>query len=170
VVIKNKKGDDLMSIYAELIKRVEEGETFHIDFEKRIMKVGKEYLIKADEEYTQQELFGKLWSIDCDYSLRVVLHMIRELYKVYKYSLPSERSDSKRKKYFKALSVDELTDEQLMVADKREVAQAAIEGFILCTILTGHLVWDEDIMDGKWFWQSKNDPDLVILRSWIEGK
>ena len=35
-----------MSIYDELVKRVSDGEHFHIDFEKRNMKVGKKYLIK----------------------------------------------------------------------------------------------------------------------------
>lgn len=157
-----------MSIYLELIERVDNGETFSIDFEKRTMKVGKEYLIKNGEYDETRELFGKLY--EEPYSLQVVLHMIRELYKNYKYSLPSERSDSKRKKYFKALSVDELTDEQLMCGGKRETAQARLEGFILCSVIAGHLVWDEDVMQGKWFYQSANDPDLVILRSWVENK
>ena len=157
-----------MSIYEELIERVDNGESFCIDFEKRTIKVGKEYLIKGDEEYTSEELFGKLY--DKPYSTHVVLHQIGELYKNYKYSLPSERSDSKRKKYFKALSVDELTDEQLMCAEKRETACAALEGFILCSIIAGHLVWDDKVMNGSWFWQSRSDSDLVILKSWIENK
>jgi hypothetical protein len=33
----------------------------------------------------------------------------------------------------------------------------------------GLFKWDEETM-GKWFWQSKKDKDLVILRQWIEGK
>ena len=155
-----------MAIYQELIERVDNGETFCVDFEKRTIKVGKEYLINNEDNYTSEDLFGKLY--DEPYSLHVVLHVIRDLYKNYKYSLPSERSDSKRKKYFKALSVDELTDEQLMCAWKRETAQAALEGFILCSIIAGHLTWDEDVMEGKWFYQSKNDSDLVILKSLIE--
>lgn len=157
-----------MSIYLELIERVDNGETFSIDFENRTMRVGKEYLIKNGEYYETKELFPKLYGEP--YNLRVVLLQIGELYNSYKYSLPSERSDGKRKKYFKALSVDELTDEQLMCAGKRETAQAALEGFVLCSIIAGHLVWDDGVMEGKWFWQSKNDPDLVILKSWIEGK
>ena len=72
-----------MSIYSELIERVDNGERFHIDFEKRNMRVGKEYLIKDGEYDTSKELFG----IEI-YSLQVALHMIRELYKNYKYSLP----------------------------------------------------------------------------------
>ena len=155
-----------MSIYLELIERVDNGETFHVDFEKRSMKVGKDYLIKNGEYDADRTLFPKLY--DEPYDLHSVLHQIRELYRNYKYSLPSERSDSKRKKYFKALSVDELTDEQLMCARKRETTQAALEGFILCSVLAGHLVWDENIMTGTWFWQSKSDADLVLLRKWIE--
>lgn len=156
-----------MAIYEELIRRVDEGETFHIDFEKRTAKVGKEWLIKADETYTTEDLFGKYWP---DHDLYAILHMIRELYRGYKYSLPSERSDSKRRKYFKALSIEELTDEQLMVAQKRETAQARLEGLILCSILAEQLMWDEDVMDGKWFYQDKKDSDLIILKAWIENK
>lgn len=157
-----------MSIYLELIERVDNGETFHIDFEKRSMKVGKDYLIKDGVYDEAKGLFPKLH--EEPYSLNVTLHCIHDLYKAYKYSLPSERSDSKRRKYFKALSIDELSDDQLMIARKRETAMAALEGFILCSVLAGHLYWDEEVMKGTWFYQYKNDPDLVILRNWIENK
>ena len=156
-----------MSIYLELIERVSNGEFFHIDFEKRNMKVGKDYLIKEGQFDETNVLFPKMYE---PYDLYSALHMIRELYKNYKYSLPSERSDNKRKKYFKALPMEEITDEQLMIAERREITQAALEGLVLCLIVSGQLVWDEDVMQGKWFWQSKSDPDLVILRSWVEGK
>ena len=153
-----------MSIYSELIERVDNGETFYVDFENQTIKVGKEYLVKNGEYDTSKELFG----IDI-YDLYAAFHMIRELYKNYKYSLPSERSDNKRKKYFKALSVDELTDEQLVVGEPREVAQFTLEAFILCTILSGDFVWEEEL-HGKWFFQHKSDPDLIILRNWVESK
>lgn len=156
-----------MSIYLELIERVSNGEAFSIDFEKRNMKVGKGYLIKNGEYDTSRALFPALY--DNPYSLHVVLHQIREFYRNYKYSLPSERSDGKRRKYFKALSIDELTDEQLMHAQKREETQAALEGFVLCSIIAGHLVWDEEIMEGKWFYENKQDLDLILLRRWIDG-
>ena len=149
-----------MTIYEELIQRVSDGEPFHIDFEKRTMKVGKQKLIdngKYDETKHLINFKG------------FVFEAINELYKNYKYSLPSERSDNKRKKYFKALSINEISDDRLMVAEIREVAQAKLEGFILCMILMNIFTWDELTM-GKWFYQSKTDPDLVILRSWIENK
>ena len=46
-----------MAIYQELIERVDNGETFCIDFEKRNMKVGKEYLIKNGEYDVSREVF-----------------------------------------------------------------------------------------------------------------
>lgn len=152
-----------MSIYLELIGRVHDGEPFHIDFEKRNMKVGKKYLINDGKFDESQEL------ISGTYDTQAIFDTIEELYKEYKYSLPSERSDNKRKKYFKALPMEEITDEQLMVAERREVACATLEGFILCMIVSGQLMWDEGLM-GKWFWQCPSDPDLIILKSWIDGK
>jgi len=156
-----------MSIYEELINRVSDGESFHIDFEKRNMKVGNDYLIKDGEFDESKELINPVFKQDC---LEDILQGILQRYRSYKISLPSERSDNKRRHYFKALPMEEITDEQLIVAERREVSQAALEGFVLCMIVSGQLVWDEDIMQGKWFYQSKNDPDLVLLRSWVEGK
>lgn len=153
-----------MTIYLELLERVCGGESFRIDFEKRNMKVGRDYLIKDSEFDESREL------IRDSYDIQTMLNKIEELYKEYKYSLPSERSDNKHKKYFKALPMEEITDEQLMTAERREFTQAVLEGFVLCMIVSGQLVWDEKVMHGKWFWQSSNDPDLVVLRSWVEGK
>ena len=150
-----------MTIYEELMTRVDSGENFYIDFETRTMKVGKQFLIKNGEYDTERTL-------SCKHDTNV-LQIIEELYQTYKYSLPSERNSNKRRRYFKALSADEMTDRQLAIGCKRDGAQARLEGFILCMILAGCLQWDEEKM-GKWFWQSKNDPDLVILRNWIENK
>ena len=144
-----------MSIYSELIERVDNGERFHIDFEKRNMRVGKEYLIKDGEYDTSKELFGiKI------YSLQVALHMIRDLYKSYKHSLPSERSDSKRRKYFKALTIDELPDDQLMIAGRRETAQAAFWEYKDC----GKDRWHRDILSCAYA------PKLPQLRTHHNGK
>lgn len=151
-----------MTIYDELIKRVSEGEKFYIDFGTLTMKVGNTKLIN-NGTYDENRYLIYAENID---SLQTLLHIIGELYRHYKTSIPSERSSKKRKCYFKALSAEELTDEQLMHGERREVAQAVLEGFILCMILNGEFVWDENMM-GKWFWQSNNDPDLVILKQWI---
>lgn len=155
-----------LPIYVELVERVDRGETFNIDFETKSMKVGKEYLIKNGEYDTSREVFDMAHREI--YDLYVALHMLRKLYEHYKYSLPSERSDSKRRKYFKALPIEKIPDDKLLIAERRETAQARLEGFILCAVITNQFKWDENIM-GKWFYQSEKDPDLVLLRSWVEN-
>ena len=150
-----------MSILCEFIERVDNGESFYVDFQNRTIKVGKDYLVHNGEYDAEQSLgFGYM-------PLEVMLGTIEELYNNYKYSLPSERSESRRKRYFKALKMEELDDLHLFNPIRREGAQARLEGFILCMILNGSFVWDEKQL-GKWFWQSKKYPNLIILRDWIE--
>lgn len=146
-----------MTIYEELIQKVSEGSRFNINFETRTMKIGKKKVID-NGEYGDKELIS--------IKINDPLDIIENLYSQYKFSIPSERSENKRRGYFKALSANELTDEELICGERREVARARLEGFILCMILNGKLTWDEFTM-GKWFWQSNNDPDLVILKKWI---
>ena len=153
-----------MTIYEELIERVSSGETFHIDFEQRTMKIGKQKIIDGGKYDEDRILYTKKLLEMSD-----ILSILEDLYDSYRYSLPSERSENKRRKYFKALSVDDIPDELLMIAERREIAQARIEGFVLCMVLEGQFIWDEEEL-GKWFYQSDKSPDLVILRSWIENK
>jgi hypothetical protein len=149
-------------IMEELIERVDNGERFHIDFEKRNMKVGRTYLIK-DGEYDKDKY---MLSLSKKATLDIILDNIEDFYNEYKYSMPSERSESKRRKYFKALSVEELSIDDMVNGESREVAQCILEGYILVNILKGTLYWDEQLM-GRWFYQG-NDPDLIILKKWIE--
>ena len=151
-----------MTIYEELVQRVSDGETFYINFKNKSMKIGKKFLITDGVYDIERELI----EYNCK-NISDVLSQIEKLYADYKYSLPSERSDNKRRKYFKALPMEELTDKQLMIAHSRETAQAKLEGFILCMTLNEKLKWTNDM--GKWFWQSQKDPDLVILKNFIEN-
>ena len=150
-----------MSIFLKGLEQVENGEKFHIDFEQRTMKVGQDKIIDKGEYDTSQVLYDERFD-----NPQILLDKLRELYIAYKFSLPSERSDKKRKKYFKALPIDELTDEQLIYGARREVAQYMLEAFILCAIINGDFVWDDEI-HGKWFFQDKSEQDLVILKKWI---
>lgn len=150
-----------MSIFLKGLEQVENGERFYIDFEQRTMKIGQDKIIDNGEYDTTQVLYDE--KID---NPRELLNRVRELYIAYKFSLPSERSDKKRKKYFKALHIEELTDEQLIYGERREVAQYMLEAFILCAILNGDFMWDDEI-HGKWFYQDKLEQNLVILKNWI---
>jgi hypothetical protein len=150
-----------MSIFLKGLEQVENGERFYIDFEQRTMKIGQDKVIDNGEYDTSQVLYDEKFD-----NSRTMLDKVRELYIAYKFSLPSERSDKKRKKYFKALPIEELTDEQLIYGLRREVAQYILEGFILCAILNGDFIWDDEI-HGKWFYKDKLEQDLVILKNWI---
>ena len=154
-----------MTIYEELIKRIAEGESFYINFKNKSLKIGKKFIITDGVYDTSREL---IHDIECCTDAKCLLAFIDGLYHSYKYSLPSERSGSKRRQYFKALTANKLTDKQMATGMNREIARAQLEGFILCMIVNGTFRWNEDEM-GKWFYQSKKDPDLVILRSWIEN-
>ena len=150
-----------MSIFLKGLEQVENGERFYIDFEQRTMKIGQDKVIDNGEYDTSQVLYDEKFD-----NPRTMLDKVRELYIAYKFSLPSERSDKKRKKYFKALPIEELTDEQLIYGIRREVAQYMLEAFILCAIINGDFIWDDEI-HGKWFYQDKLEQYLVILKNWI---
>lgn len=145
------------NIIGRLIEAVAEGAKWSVDFKSRSIKVDGKYLVEngkynvvtGTERYPSDQF---LWHVEKAYGL-------------YKHSIPSERSESKGRKYFRALSERELADEDMMYGVPRDMAQAGLEGFVLCSMLEG-VTWDESW--GKWFWQSPNDKDLVLLREWFE--
>ncbi len=146
----------MTNIYNESIEKVEQGSKFSISFEKRNLKIDGKYIIK-DGQF--------------DGSLGVeptenILTEIEQLYHRYNHSIPSARSDAKRHSYFRALPEHELADEDMLYGEHRETAQIALELYILIAIINKNLVWDEFAKD-KWFWQSPNEPSLIILKQWI---
>ena len=92
------------------------------------------------------------------------LERLESLYAIYKRSVPTERSDRRRRNYFKALPECELTEEDLLYGTGRDEAQAELELHVLACISDGTLTWDHP---GRWFWKSPRDPDLVLLRDWF---
>lgn len=139
--------------YEEIIKAVEDGAKFTINFQKRTCRLnGKQVDLS-----------------DCNFPpLRddVIMAQIEELYANYKHSVPSERSESHRRYYFKALPEKSLSDEDMMYGEQREVARCKLELYIVLCLFEGQLKWNPSW--GNWFWQSDKDKDLVILRDWIE--
>jgi hypothetical protein len=89
--------------------------------------------------------------------LPVCVETIEQLYDIYKHSIPTERT-MHRTARFKALPESELSDDDMLYGVSREQAEKdlekALQGFVM----------PEDA--GTYFWQSKNDRDLVILKSW----
>lgn len=135
---------------------VMDGAKFSVDLKTRTLKVGGEVLVENGK--TDIPIGGVVDTPE------MFLYNVEDNYRLYKHSVPSERSESKRKRYFIALPERELSDEDMLYGMPRDVAQAQLELYILCQLLLG-MQWQEGW--GKWFWQSPNDKDLVLLREWF---
>ena len=97
-------------------------------------------------------------------SLEECLEKIEELYHTYKYSTPTENDE--RRTYFYALTPDEMTDAELALGANRYEAKEELELYVLKSIVSGVLTWDDKVMGGTWFYQGK-DKDLIILKDWV---
>ena len=131
----------------ELLDKVEQGWKVTVNFATKQIKLnGKEIEVNAatvDDAYNE----------------------IEKLYANYKVSYPSEHS-RKYYDYFKALSVEELSMNELVNGEERTLARARLEVSFLAWVLNGSLKWYDD---SKWFWQSKSDPELIILKEWVKN-
>ena len=87
------------------------------------------------------------------------IEALEAAYEVYKHSIPSEKTMHRTARFY-ALPESELSDEDMLYGVPREEAEAVLE-FALADF-----AYPED---AGWFWQSKNDPDLVVLKSWIKA-
>lgn len=150
-----------MTYYEALIKLAQSNyNKIHIDLAHKTLKVGKQVVIECgnikhdkiivgDDVYECIELIAEPLNID-------------ELYKMYKYSLPSERDGVKH--YFKALPASLLTDEQMITGMPRLEARVRLEAYVMFAALKG---WLELEHPEHWYWQSKQDRDFVILKKYI---
>lgn len=138
-------------------EEVANGAKFSVNYQKRTCRVnGKLRISEADKEN---------WRND-HIPIDITMKSIERSYQKYKHSVPSERSESHRHTYFKALPEKNLTDDDMIYGEQREVARCELELTVLIQIIKGNLTWQDEW--GSWFWQSPNDKDLVILRQWIE--
>lgn len=93
----------------------------------------------------------------------VALEELKHLYALYKYSVPSERSERKRhKNYFYALPLSKLSDNDFVRAIVREEARITLETELLFNSVVGNLVWNDDF--GHWFYRNG---DFIVKKSWF---
>ena len=158
-----------MSIYEDLINAVDKGTKFKVDLINKSLWINKKQIIKegviVNEQDKSKELIEK-WDLE-DFGFEYEIDknpwkLIEFLYDKFKHSVPKENSN--KKSYFKALSVDELTDEELAYNFDRDFMQSVLEGYILLSSLQGWLHWE---FGSCWFWQG-NDAELIIIKNWIE--
>ena len=145
--------------YRKAVKAVDSGEPFRCDLSKHNLWVGGEPVV------TDGSFEGDMGSQALDGD---PMRRIEELYASYKRSVPSERSERRRRSgcQFMALDLDDLSDDDMVYGERRETAQARLEMFVLFSILSGALKWHDSW--GTWFWRSEKDRDLVLLKDWFK--
>lgn len=145
-------------LYEEIIEEVKNGAKFTVNFQKRTCRVNGKVVVDGIQ---YEGSLGTYPSTEEE-----MISNIEQLYQEYKHSVPSERSESHRHYYFRALPEKELSDEDMMYGERREVARCRLELYVLFCIILSRLTWNPSW--GSWFWCSEKDKDLIILRDWIE--
>lgn len=149
----------MKTLYEKIIDKVAAGAKFSVNYETRSLKVDGKYVVKDGKCNGEMGVPKK--------PVEYVLNHIEILYRMYRHSIPSERTEAQRKTYFQALYEKDLTDDDMFYGQRREVAQVMLELYVLCAILNGSLNWDEFAKD-KWFWQSEKYPTLILLKQWVK--
>lgn len=140
-----------MTIYDTLVDAVENGSSFKVDLKSKSLKIGKKVVINGGKY--EGELIGDL---PCD-----PWEMADKLFIRYYISRPGAWAE-KKKSYFKAKPYEEMNEFELAGGEPRLVAQAKLEGFILCAVLAGLIKWDDRF--GSWFRKSQKYPQFVLLK------
>ena len=150
----------MKKIIEEATKAVERGLTYSLSLKEKTLKIGRKYIIrdgKSEVSYDDSEIHDALSQID-------------GLYAIYKHSVPSARSESsaffRKAPCFKALSLDELSQDDLICGESRVEARIKLEVFVLMAVISGKFKWDDTVGANKFFYQSPNDKDLILLRDW----
>lgn len=86
------------------------------------------------------------------------------LYQNYKHSVPDTGAKTQQNsRYFRALDITELSDRDLKNNISRRKAAEALELAVVIAYSRGDISFDRT----KWYWQSQQDPDFIILRKWV---
>ena len=151
-------------IYNYTINAIAEGIKVRINILKKFLKVDGQDLILEGRPLFPLGL-EKLPSSKA-------LVKIEELYEEFKYSLPSNASSRGRGVgrsggLFKALPIEEIPDEYLFLGNDRKESRQRLELMFLLLTVNGSLTPSCPEFEGKWYWQSEKDRDLVILTEWL---
>ena len=142
-----------MELYDEIINSVSSGSVFNVDLKKKVLQLDKNNV--------------PLGNISVNISSSEdMLSTIHKLFERYKYSVPSERSEGKRRRYFKALKLSEIDYDDFMFGEGRDTAQIKLELYVLLSSIYYKNFWEE-IFKEHFFYQSDKDKDLIILKDWV---
>ena len=152
-----------MTLFSTVMSGVERGKKVKVNLKQKSLALNRQILIDNGENLTDMELIDENDLIVLNVQNLKDFDALEELYQKYKHSVPSEKSLC-NKPYFKALSYEELSDEDMIYGIPRNVAQVMLETYILVMSIKGKLIWEND---KHWFWQSEKDKDFVLLREYI---
>ena len=142
-----------MELYDEIINSVSSGSVFNVDLKKKVLQLDKNNI--------------PLDNINVNISSpEDMLSTIHKLFERYKHSVPSERSEGKRRRYFKALKLSEIDYDDFMFGEGRDTAQIKLELYVLLSSIYYKNFWEE-IFKEHFFYQSDKDKDLIILKDWV---
>ena len=142
-----------MELYDEIINSVSSGSVFNVDLKKKVLQLDKNNI--------------PLDNISVDISSSEdMLSAVHKLFERYKHSVPSERSEGKRRRYFKALKLSEIDYDDFMFGEGRDTAQIKLELYVLLSSIYHKDFWEE-IFKEHFFYQSDKDRDLIILKDWV---
>ena len=142
-----------MELYDEIINSVASGSVFNVDLKKKVLQLDKNNV--------------PLDNINVNISSSEdMLSTIHKLFERYKYSVPSERSEGKRRRYLKALKLSEIEYDDFMFGEGRDTAQIKLELYVLLSSIYYKNFWEE-IFKEQFFYQSDKDKDLIILKDWV---
>lgn len=155
-----------MSLLYKVIQESKNNKRIKIDLKNKNLLIDNKYFIKnkeVDDSITNLIVYNDLidYGIDeCDVNCWDVLY---NLYELFKYSVPRKNKKYQKKSYFKAIDHNELSDKELIENMDRTEIQNVLEAYVLICSLMGKLV----INNQHWFWQSKEDKDLIVLKEWL---
>lgn len=156
-----------MSIYKDLIDAADKGKKFKVDLINKSLWIGRKPVITEGKKTDESKEFIEPGDLQCMGWVKPLnldpWEWVEFLYQEFKHSVPSEHSS--KRSYFKALPVDELFDDEIAFNIDRNFGIALLEGYILCSSLQGWLKWN---FGEFWYWQSDEDPELVVLRNFVE--
>ena len=142
-----------MELYDEIINSVSSGSVFNVDLKKKVLQLDKNNV----------PLDNISVNISSSEDMLLTIH---KLFERYKYSVPSERSEGKRRRYFKALKLSEIEYDDFMFGEGRDTAQIKLELYVLLSSIYHKDFWEE-IFKEHFFYQSDKDKDLIILKDWV---
>lgn len=159
-----------MDLYSILCHIAEEKEArIHIDLINKDIMVGKTFIIQNGEVKTAS---FNTKSAQYDFSTLIDgEHDLCALYHNYKYSCPTEKRWHE-KKWFFALTAEQMTDEQLACGEDRYLAKIKLIAYVLLASLQGILKWKDDkryyCLGHELVGSPTIDNDFVVMKMYIQ--